>query len=44
VELDPDPRGSVVGSGTMPQAGRSLVRFVPGSLNFSIGLILSSAK
>jgi hypothetical protein len=33
-------RGSVVGSGTMLQAGKSRVRFPMRSLNFSIDLIL----
>jgi hypothetical protein len=35
-----EPRCSVVGGGTMLQAGRSQVRF-PMSLDFSIDLILS---
>jgi hypothetical protein len=36
-------RGSLVGLGTMLQAGRLRVRFPMKSLNFSIDLILSAA-
>jgi hypothetical protein len=36
-------RGSVVGCGTMLQAGRSRVRFPMRSLDFSIDLILPAA-
>jgi hypothetical protein len=36
-------RGSVVGWGTMPQAGKSRVRFRMSSLDFSIYLILPAA-
>jgi hypothetical protein len=37
-------RGSVVGSGTMVQDGRSLVRVLMSSLDFSIHLILPVAS
>jgi hypothetical protein len=36
-------RGSVVGSGTMLQAGRSRVRIPMGSLDFTFDLILPDA-
>jgi hypothetical protein len=36
-------RGSVVGSGSMLQAGRSRVRFPMTSLDFSINLMLQAA-
>jgi hypothetical protein len=36
-------RGSVIGWGTMLQAGRSRVRFPMKSLDFSIDLILQAA-
>jgi hypothetical protein len=36
-------RGSVVGSGTMLQAGRSGIRFPMKSLDFSVDLILPAA-
>jgi hypothetical protein len=39
----PGARGSVVGSGTMLQAGRSRVRFPMSSLKFSVYLILPAA-
>jgi hypothetical protein len=37
------PRGSVVGSGTVLQAGRSWARFSMWSLDFSIDLLLPAA-
>jgi hypothetical protein len=36
-------RGSIVGGGTMLQAGRSRVRFPMRSLDFSVDLILPAA-
>jgi hypothetical protein len=39
----PEARGSVVGWGTMLQAGRSRVRFAMKSLDFSVDLILPAA-
>jgi hypothetical protein len=38
-----EPCSSIIGRGTMQQAGRSRVRFRMGSLDFSIDLILPAA-
>jgi hypothetical protein len=43
IQLNIGARGSVAGWGTMLQAGRSLVRFLMRSLDFSVELILPAA-